>query len=287
MQVSAQPETEGVDWATVTLPDAWPDALNWKNPAVVLAFWRGVFKRRRARVVLPEGLPGAERIPRYVLQEFHNLPNGNYSRNVSRGYSYGFDVVMLNSMKAGRSQLAEALRGSARVLDLGCGAGHTAAAVKAADVGEVWGLDPSPYLLQHAARRYSGIRWQHGVGEDTGLSPNYFDAISVCFVFHEIPPRYLKQVLAELQRILKPGGRLALLEPSPVQMRETPLALWRRFGWRGLYFRWLANHAFEPFVAAWHAQDLPALLGEHGFKLVRDESGCPFRFVLAEKLAAP
>lgn len=266
-----------IDWATVELPDAWPDRLDWKNPAVVWRFWRRVMGGQRAPVVVPDGLPGADAIPRYVLQEFHNLPNGNYSKSISRGYAWGFDLAMLGTMRAGRRMVAQRLQGTGRVLDLGCGAGHLAAALRAAGVPEVWGLDPSPYLLQYAAQRYPDICWRQGVGEKTGLPASYFDAVSICFVLHEIPPRYLLQVLAELRRILRPGGRLVILEPSPVQMRDPAWQLWRRFGWRGVYFRWLANHAYEPFVTAWHAQDLPAVLAEQGFVISGDEVGCPFR----------
>lgn len=271
-----------IDWATVELPDAWPDRLDWKSPAVVWGFWRRVAAQQRSPVELPEGLPGAAHIPRYVLQEFHNLPNGNYSRSVSRGYARGFDVAMLGTMQVGRQMVVQRLRDAGRVLDLGCGAGHLAGALRAAGVPEVWGLDPSPYLLQYAARCYPGIRWWQGVGEKTGLPAASFDAVAVSFVFHEIPPRYLLQVLAELRRILRPGGRLVILEPSPLQMQEPAWSLWRRFGGRGLYFRWLATRVHEPFVAAWHAQDLPAVLAEQDFALVSDEAGCPFRLVEAK-----
>jgi hypothetical protein len=54
--------------------------------------------------------------------------------------------------------------------------------------------------------------------------------------------------------------------------------------WRGLYFKWLANHVYEPFVEAWHKQDLHALLAEYGFKLETDEHGCPLRFVVSTKI---
>lgn len=272
-----------IDWASIELPDAWPDRLDWSRLATAWGLWRHALSGQRQGVELAPGLPGAERIPKYVLQEFHNLPNGNYSKRLSRGYVQGFDAVMLGTLRAGRARLAQALCGAERALDLGCGAGHTAASLRAAGLPEVWGLDPSPYLLQEAARRYPGIRWCQGVVEDSHLPDQYFDAVSVCFVFHEIPPRYLRQALAELRRITRPGARLALLEPSALQMQATAWQLWRRFGWRGLYFKWLAARAYEPFVAAWHAQDVATLLAEQGFTVLADEAGCPFRFVLAER----
>jgi ubiquinone/menaquinone biosynthesis C-methylase UbiE len=274
-----------IDWARIELPDAWPDQLDWRHPATALRLaGRAFFARRRERVRLPEGLPGAERLPKYLLQEFHNLPNGNYSKQIGSGYARWFDRVMLGTMAAGRAQLAGDLRGSGSVVDLGCGGGHMAGALKAAGIPRVWGLDPSPYLLQFAARTYPGVTWVQGTAEATGLPDAAFDGASLCFVLHEIPPLYLARVLAELRRIMKPGGRLAVLEPSPLQWTGSAWRLWRRFGWRGLYFKGLAWHAYEPFVAAWHRQDFAALLADNGFRVETDDSGCPFRHVVAVRL---
>ena len=66
-----------IDWAAVDLPDAWPDQLDWKSPTTIVRMVRRAMSRSRGRVTLPEGLPGADRISKYILQEFHNLPNGN------------------------------------------------------------------------------------------------------------------------------------------------------------------------------------------------------------------
>lgn len=271
------------DWAGVELPAAWVDQLDWRSPRQWLRLWRAVSGGERAPVRLPADLPGAARLPRYLLQEFHNLPNGNYSRHFSAGYARGFDHAMLDTLRHGRARLAAALAGAQRALDLGSGAGHLAGALQAAGIEQVVGLEPSPYLLQQAARRYPGVRWVQGVGEDSGLPSGYFDAVGVCFVFHEIPPRYLHQVLAELRRITRPGARLAILEPSPRQWQLGYARIWRLHGWRGLYFRALARRAYEPFADAWHRQDVRSVLASHGFQMLEEETGCPFRFILAQR----
>ena len=271
------------DWATVELPAAWVDQLNWRSPRQWLYLWKCFSGRQRAPVRLPDELPGAAQLPRYLLQEFHNLPNGNYSRHFSAGYARGFDHAMLGTLRQGRARLAQALAGAQRALDLGTGAGHLAGALQAAGIAEVVGLEPSPYLLQHAARRYPGVHWVQGVGEDSGLPSGHFDAVGICFVLHEIPPRYLHKVLAELRRITCPGARLAILEPSPRQWTQGYARMWRLHGWRGLYFRALARRAHEPFAEAWHRQDVSAVLALHGFQVLEEETGCPFRFILAQR----
>jgi ubiquinone/menaquinone biosynthesis C-methylase UbiE len=280
---SAAAADSSMDWAAVSLPDAWPDATPWWRPAMARKLLRKFTGKQRSRVELPEALPGAQRIPRYLLQEFHNLPNGNYSHRVTRGYVRGFERAMLGHMRQGRAQVADSLRDAARAVDIGCGAGYLAAAMRQAGVADVWALEPSPYLLSLAARQHSGIQWRQGVAEDSGLPDGYFDAVGISFVLHEIPPHYLRGFCAELRRITRPGARLALLEPSPSQWREGAWTLFRRHGWRGVYFRWMARRVFEPFADAWHKLDFPALLGEHGFVVTRDDIGCPFRFLVAER----
>ncbi len=274
---------EPINWATIELPDAWPDLVNWLNPRsffLMLAKYAG---RARSQVILPAGLPGMESIPKYVLQEFHNLPNGNYSKRICQGYAKGFEPMMLGTLRKGRERLTKALVGADSVVDLGCGSGGGIPVLRAAGINTIWGLDPSPYLLQLAAKRNPEARFIHGVGEEIPLPDHSVDGVNVCFVFHEIPPQYLQRVLSEIGRIIKPGGRLAVLEPSSAQWLLSATKLLRRYGWRGLYFKWLARHAFEPFVPAWHKLDFPALLSESGFDVLEDDIGCPFRFVVAKR----
>lgn len=273
-----------IDWAAQDLPNAWPDLINWLHPRSLWMVATKVTGRSRGRVVLPPDLPGMERIPKYVLQEFHNLPNGNYSKRICQGYARSFEPMMLGTLRQGRERLARALEGARHVLDLGCGSGGSMPVLRAAGASSIWGIDPSPYLLQLAAQLDPEARLIHGVGEDIPLPDASLDGVNVCFVFHEIPPQHLRRVLSELQRIVKPGGRLAVLEPSVMQMSASAWQLWRGFGWRGLYFKWLARHVFEPFVAAWHKQDFKALLRAHGFEVLEDDTGCPFRFVLAQRV---
>ena len=271
------------DWATTVLPEAWPDRLRLSRPRDLWRLLRHLAGARRPPVELPEGLPGADAIPAYVLQEFHNLPNGNYSRRITRGYVTGFNRVMLDAIHRAHEQMAERLAGLDSVLDAGCGGGHLAGRLRAHGVADVWGIDPSPYLLQHAAAAWPAVRFAQGVIERSGFGPERFDAIAACFLFHELPPTRLEPALADCARILRPGGQLVVCEPSPVQVEQSRLRLWREYGWRGLYFRALARRAHEPFMRSWHRQDLAALLARHGLEVVEDYSRMPLRHVLARK----
>jgi len=164
------------DWRAIELPDAWPDRLSVRRPAEA---WRWIrcFLGARQRVELPPGLPGAGRLPRYVLQGFHNLPNGNFSKTVTRSYVTGFDRVMLGRMRAARRRLAGYLAGSRAALDVGTGGGRTAAALRASGVPEVWAIDPSPYLLKHAASDHPDIRFVQGPEGRMSRLPSYYTTV--------------------------------------------------------------------------------------------------------------
>lgn len=272
------------DWSATTLADTWPDQLNLKSLRGWQELGRALFGKRR-RVEPPAQLP--EGLPKYLFQEFHNLPNGNYSRRFSRGYITGFDISMMGQMQRVRGQIADHLAGCQQVLDIGTAGGRTAAAIKARGVGHVWGLDPSPYLLTHAARDYPDIEFVPGIAERLPFGDQSLDGIAICFVFHEMPPRYIRRALQECLRVLRPGGVLVVAEPSPRQLQ--PVA-WRELftvkGWVRLYFKCLAHLVYEPFLKSWHRLDKPALFQQAGFVSVQTYPGMPANCWRLQKVAA-
>jgi ubiquinone/menaquinone biosynthesis C-methylase UbiE len=272
-------------WNEIPLPDAWTDreAVGVGGAVRLL---RHALSRRRARVELPAGLALSAQIPRYALQEFHNIPNGNYSNRLTRGYATGFDVAMLGRMRPARRRMADALADCRSVLDVGCGGGASTAALAARGIAEVWGIDPSPYLLRCAAARVPDARFVQGVVEDTGFADARFDGVACCFVFHELPPRAADRALAEIARILRPGGRLAIVEPAAEQYETGVWRLVARRGPIGAWFRLLARRIHEPFAAQWHRRDARASLAEHGFAVEVDRIDFPVRMWVSQRVAA-
>ncbi|HEY8538051.1 MAG TPA: class I SAM-dependent methyltransferase [Steroidobacteraceae bacterium] len=270
------------DWPNLELPDTWPDQV-LADPRKAWLLLARVFGRRR-RVEIPGDMPGRDWLPKYILQEFHNLPNGNYSKRITHGYITGFDRLMLGRMRRARGRIARALSGCRSVLDVGCAGGRTAGALKASGIPEVWGLDPSPYLLQHAARAFPDVSFVQGLAERTGFPATRFDGIAVCFLFHEMPPSYIERALREFHRILQPGGLLAICEPSPLQLELPLLRLLQKYGLSGLYFGLLARFVHEPFVLAWHKRSASEMLAAAGFELIEDIEDMPLRHLLARRI---
>jgi ubiquinone/menaquinone biosynthesis C-methylase UbiE len=191
---------------------------------------------------------------------------------------------MLGQMTRARRRLAGYLAGSRSALDVGTGGGGTAAALRESGIAEVWGIDPSPYMLQHAASDHLDLRFVQGLAERTSFPDERFDAVAVCFVLHEIPVRHLGRCLGELRRILKPGGRIAICEPSSAQLVGSFWSQLFRHGLSRAYFHLLARFVYEPFVRAWHRADVGALLRDAGFERISDEDEPPLRFLFARKV---
>ena len=115
---------------------------------------RSVLKRPLP-VVLPEDLPAREGVPDYLKQNFHGLPNGYFSHKVPSTYHLGFELAMIGTVGELRAWQSQQFAQCASFLDVGCGGGSLAIAVRLLGVTDVWGLDPSPYALPVAAHQLS------------------------------------------------------------------------------------------------------------------------------------
>lgn len=97
-------------------------------------------------------------------------------------------------------------------LDLGTGTGHTAAAL-ADGAAHVVGLDLSAGMLSAARELYGdreNLSFVHAPAHDTGLAPGRFDLVTARHTLHHHPD--LGATLREVARLLKPGGRLVVVD---------------------------------------------------------------------------
>lgn len=270
-------------WRDAALPPAWPDRA---RNAFRLAWWLVTMPFGRYRPAdLPPGLELSSPVPAYAREAFHGMPNGYYSRDVVEGYDRGFELVMLRRVEVARRNMAERMAGAGRTLDVGCGSGRLAQAMRDAGAREVWGIDPSPYMLQRATRRVPEARFTQGVIERAAFPDEYFDAAGACFLFHELPGSIAARALDELARILRPGGILCITDPCREHLEpESRLDLLRQHGWQALYFHMLARLVYEPFLADWHSiTDPGAWLDSHGFELLERTVDVPFAALVARK----
>jgi demethylmenaquinone methyltransferase / 2-methoxy-6-polyprenyl-1,4-benzoquinol methylase len=96
-----------------------------------------------------------------------------------------------------------------RVLDVCCGTGDLAIAARHAG-GVVTGLDFSERMLARARTKSDEIEWVEGDALALPFADGSFDAVTVGFGVRNLDD--LERGLGELSRVLRPGGRLAILE---------------------------------------------------------------------------
>jgi len=123
--------------------------------------------------------------------------------------------VMNRVMTAGldrrwrRLTVRAAVRPGDRVLDACCGTGDLAIAVKEQGA-DVVGLDFSDQMLERARRKAPQLEWVRGDLLELPFANASFDAATVGFGVRNVAD--LPRGLAELRRVLKPKGRVGILE---------------------------------------------------------------------------
>ena len=151
-----------------------------------------------------------------------------------------------------------------QVLDVGCGTGTLALDIqrRVGSAGRVVGIDPGNEQIAcaraKAARRNVPIAFQIGVIEQLAFPDQTFDVVLSTLMMHHLPASLKAQGLAEIARVLKPGGRLVIADFTRKQERAG-LAARFHAGGSGLH-------------------ELAALVADAGFAQVEMEEMPPPRF---------
>jgi ubiquinone/menaquinone biosynthesis C-methylase UbiE len=151
-----------------------------------------------------------------------------------------------------------------KVLDVGCGTGTLAIEVqqRVGETGRVFGIDPGSQQIARArakaTRRHLPIDFQRGVIEQLPFPDQTLDVVLSTLMMHHLPASLKRQGLAEIARVLKPGGRLVIADFEHKKERT------------GLAVRFHAGGS--------RIQDLVALVNDAGFSQVETEEMQPQRF---------
>lgn len=107
-----------------------------------------------------------------------------------------------------------------RVLDVGTGPGYLAraAAARVGAAGRAVGIDASPEMIARArevaGREASPVEFTQAGAQRLPFADGSFDAAVTRLVMHHLPGDLKERALAEIVRVLKPGGRLVIADLS-------------------------------------------------------------------------
>lgn len=153
------------------------------------------------------------------MSDASDAESGQVSQDAAEVYQ---DLFVPSLFEPWAERVADAAKISPgdAVLDVACGTGVLAreARRRVGEEGQVTGLDLNPAMLAVARREASGITWEEGPAESLPFDDGAFDAVVCQFSLMFFEDR--EAALAEMWRVLGPGGRLAVavwdrLENSP------------------------------------------------------------------------
>lgn len=130
-----------------------------------------------------------------------------------------------------RDRVLAGVPAGGRVLDVGAGTGTLAIALAAArpDV-EVVGVDGDPEALALAQAKPGAerVRWEEGLAGELPLDAASADAAVISLVLHHLGPDGKRRALADIVRVLRPGGQLHVADwgrPATPALRAAFFAL--------------------------------------------------------------
>lgn len=152
----------------------------------------------------------------------HDNPAQTEGRLIRWASSYDFltNILTLGQARRLRNLTIDhaLLKPGESVLDVGCGTGAVTIPAKqrVGAAGQAAGIDPAPEMIAVAQRKaqHKGLEidFRLGVIEALPYPDASFDAITSSLMMHHLPAQVQVKGLAEIYRVLKPGGRLLIAD---------------------------------------------------------------------------
>jgi ubiquinone/menaquinone biosynthesis C-methylase UbiE len=157
------------------------------------------------------------------------------------------------------------------VLDVGCGTGTLllAAAERLGPSGALHGIEPSTEMAAHARHKAAAHRVPlaviAGSADRLPYPPASFDAVFCTLVLHHLPRSMQAGALREMRRVLRPGGRVVIVDWQRPQSFARALT-------SPLFLVYLLHH-FGPSGSPLDVPGIASLMSELGFE---DIARCAF-----------
>jgi demethylmenaquinone methyltransferase/2-methoxy-6-polyprenyl-1,4-benzoquinol methylase len=211
--------------------------------------------------------------------------NKAFYDRISKAYDLIADHDEHLAREAGERSLG--LLAGERVLELGFGTGNSIVnlARLVGDSGNVVGIDVSSGMLEVAQgkvdREGLGGRVELKIADARELpyGPETFDAVFASFTLELFPEDQIPDVLAEVDRVLRPGGRLGIVSMAQVKRDDHPGLLERAYIWMHRHF---------PHIVDCRPIDVAQVVTAAGFEVVEQTDfsiwTMPVALVISRKL---
>ena len=171
------------------------------------------------------------------------------------GFTEGADAEYVEQILP---MAAQHLAGAVDVLDVGTGEGQVARLAMAGGATRVVGVDPTDAQVVEAARRGGGAHYARAGAHALPFPDRRFDAVVACLVFEHIEAH--GQAIAEVARVLRPGGRFLFFLNHP--LLQTPGS------------GWIDDQVLDPPEQYWRIG--PYLVEDHTLEEVEKDVFIPF-----------
>ena len=267
------------------------EAMPWREYAQALPRLLVDLPRTRARIARRdfEDVPDAERYPSYYARNFHFQTEGYLGHTSAALYDLQVELLFGGTADAMRRRLIPPVVRFARdvgaskaqplrLLDVACGTGHFLRMLGAALPLEAkfYGVDLSPHYIARAREvlpRELDVSLVCDNAERLPFLDGSFDAVTSVFLLHEIPGDVRARVLAEMARVLRPGGLFVVADS--IQLSDSPELQREILGF--------PNRFHEPYYLGYVKDDLAARVAETGVKVVETRLAFLTKIVTGEK----
>eukprot|EP00596_Hydrurales_sp_CCMP1899_P005391 CAMPEP_0119042634 /NCGR_PEP_ID=MMETSP1177-20130426/16041_1 /TAXON_ID=2985 /ORGANISM="Ochromonas sp, Strain CCMP1899" /LENGTH=432 /DNA_ID=CAMNT_0007009563 /DNA_START=108 /DNA_END=1403 /DNA_ORIENTATION=- len=210
----------------------------------------------------------SKKYPDYYLQNFHYQTDGWLSALSASLYDYQVESLFLGTADAMRRQIlpsiSDFMKGKqaskVKHLDIACGTGRFISFVldNYNDL-DCTVLDLSPFYLadtKKLLKKYNQVKYVEAPAEALPFEDASLDSISCVYLFHELPSEIRVKVVAEMARVLKPGGEVFFVDSA--QAGEVPFEA---------VLEGFTVSAHEPYYMDYTKTDLPALFKSSGMSV--------------------
>ncbi len=177
-----------------------------------------------------------------TLSDKQRETNQSFYDRISNAYDFISDANEHKARETGEQALH--LQPGQRVLEIGYGTGNSIVnlAKAVAPEGEVCGLDVSPGMQAVAEKKVAAagladcVHLTVGDARDLAYDDNTFNAAFMSLTLELFPVDDIPVVLAELGRVLRPGGRLGVVSMATVKEGDKASLLEKTYVWMHRHF---------------------------------------------------